>query len=680
MKRHFRSVVLSLALGTASYIYADNSFNVIDFPGAASTQSWGINSRGDIVGFYVASDNTSHGFLENGGNFTKINYPGSVVTLVNGVSSRGDLVGEYGMTATGPHRGFLLGADGVFTPVDYRGATASSAIGISARGDIVGVYSFADNVSHGFLLSNGKLTKIDYPGASGTAVNGISPTGDIVGGYSIGGVSHGFVLSNGAYQSFDYPNAAFTTATGENAAGEVVGRYRDAAGVNHGFVMKEGQFTSVDFPSATFTGLTAIDAAGNITGRATVGGVTHGFLMASGQKPGRYRVRDLGVLGAAPAQPFFITNSGLVSGAAGMPDGSLHAVLWARGTTADLGTPGLNSMSFAVTDSGMAVGQTEVALSDPNGEDFCGFAAVGLPVTGARCLPFTSQYGAMTLLRTLGGANGAANMVNSRGQVAGVAETTTLDPSCPAPQKFQFKAVLWENGNVAELPAVGGDLISDAFAINENGQVAGASGSCATFNPNVLTNLQPLHAVLWETGKVTDLGNLGGTGHGFGNLALNLNNRGQVVGTSDLAGDQKSHAFAWSKVTGMEDLGVLEGDVNSVAVAVADDGTMVGFSFDEEFNPRAWVRRQGVMTDLNSLIPANSPLYLLVACSINARGEITGLAVDPNSGDLHGYVVSPVDDLASLESRPRVKLSGAAREKLGRMKLGGFGLRKEIRK
>jgi len=34
------------------------------------------------------------------------------------------------------------------------------------------------------------------------------------------------------------------------------------------------------------------------------------------------------------------------------------------------------------------------------------------------------------------------------------------------------------------------------------------------------------------------------------------------------------------------------------------------------------------MIDINTLIPANSPLFLLQACSINSRGELTGLAIE----------------------------------------------------
>ena len=46
------------------------------------------------------------------------------------------------------------------------------------------------------------------------------------------------------------------------------------------------------------------------------------------------------------------------------------------------------------------------------------------------------------------------------------------------------------------------------------------------------------------------------------------------------------------------------------------------------------------MTDLNALIPAGSPLFLMEACSINSRGEIVGLA-QTTTGELHGYLLIP---------------------------------------
>src|ERR1700694_1608630 len=73
----------------------------------------------------------------------------------------------------------------------------------------------------------------------------------------------------------------------------------------------------------------------------------------------RYTITDLGPVGPTPGQPYFITNNGLVSGAAATPNGTMHAVLWHRGLKIDIGTTGLggpNSVAFGVNERGQAVG------------------------------------------------------------------------------------------------------------------------------------------------------------------------------------------------------------------------------------------------------------------------------------------------------------------------------------
>jgi probable HAF family extracellular repeat protein len=358
-------------------------------------------------------------------------------------------------------------------------------------------------------------------------------------------------------------------------------------------------------------------------------------------QPPRYTITDLGAVGGAPGQPFFLTNSGLVSGATNAPDGTEHAVIWYQGLKASIGTPGLggpNSVAFANNERSQVVGEAETSIKDPNGEDFCGFKAMGLPSSGNRCLPFLWQNGVMTALPTLGGNNGFANMINNRGEVAGSAENTAPDSTCAAPQIFQFKPAVWDQGAIKELSTYAGDPDGIAYAINDNGQVVGGSGDCAPFSPISLVNLFPFHALLWQTGTMTDLGSLGGTGHGNGIVAVDLNNKGQVVGNSDLPGDTNFHAFLWTETTGMQDLGTLPWDVNSAAISINDAGEMVGLSLDAKFNPRAFFWQNGVMTDLNALIPGGSPLFLLTGCSINSRGEIIGIAVEKSTGDVHGYL------------------------------------------
>jgi len=358
-----------------------------------------------------------------------------------------------------------------------------------------------------------------------------------------------------------------------------------------------------------------------------------------------YKVIDLGPVGLN-GQPFAVTDYGLV--ASGVQNGNtIKATLWYKGKTWDIGTPGLkgqNSQAEGVNKWGEVVGEAQTTTPDPNNEDFCGFAALGLESSGTTCAPFLWQNGIMRALPTVeGGHNGWALKVNIRGEVAGTAENGTPDSTCPSgsPQKLRFKPTVWRNGYAQELPTYSGDPDGSATAINDLGHVTGASGECAAFNVIFQSYLQPLHALLWKDGKASDLGTLGGDGHGTGIEALDLNNHGHVVGFSDLQGDANFHGFLWTPETGMQDLGTVPGDANSLAIGINDAGQVVGVSVNSDFTQfRAFVRRDGKLVDLNTLIPANSPLYLGTACKITAAGAIIGIAID-QSGNFHGYMAVP---------------------------------------
>jgi probable HAF family extracellular repeat protein len=401
---------------------------------------------------------------------------------------------------------------------------------------------------------------------------------------------------------------------------------------------------------------------------------------SQGQKsgPARYTITDLGTLeGGTFSQPFSINRYGLVSGSSNLADGNQHATLWLEKLKADIGAPGLggpNSIAFGDNEAFQSAGEAETSTPDPNGEDFCGFG------THLTCLPFLWQDGEMIQLPTLGGNNGVAMAISDRGEVAGFAENATPDPGCPVPQVLNFEPAVWEKGAIHKLPTFGGDPDGVAQEINDNGQVVGGSGTCATFNTNFLYNLVPVHALLWEKGKATDLGNLGGkTGQAGGNIAYGINRQGQVVGNSDLSGDTSFHAFLWTRKTGMQDLGTVSGDVASVSISINDAGSVVGASLDAKFNPRAFLWEKGVMTDLNTRIAGHSSLYLMTGCSINSRGEITGLGMT-STGQIHTYLATPTHGDATSESTSQVVtgrriLSDDARKLLQQqLRFGRFGV------
>jgi probable HAF family extracellular repeat protein len=354
-----------------------------------------------------------------------------------------------------------------------------------------------------------------------------------------------------------------------------------------------------------------------------------------------YSVQDLGVAGGAPGAPYFMTSNGLIAGAAGTANHQSHAAVWFMGFTLDLSTTGLggvNSFADSVNNKGQVVGGAET--TDANSEDFCGFNANGLAPSSTACLPFVFQNGVMTRLPTLGGPNGIANWINNRSEAVGWAETINKDPN-PACGVLQFQPVLWGKTSTTTLQTFPGDPDGIATSINDNGQVVGATGTCTPFNANLGVYLAPKHAMLWEGGTAINLGNLGGDGLGGGNHACAINNNGQVVGHSDLTGDTTFHTFLWTWETGMKDLGTLPGDFASTAVSLNDPGVIVGTSLDSNFNPRAFVWAGGSMMDLNGALTSNpQKIYLLLASSINASGEIVGLGVT-SDGNLHGFLATP---------------------------------------
>lgn len=348
----------------------------------------------------------------------------------------------------------------------------------------------------------------------------------------------------------------------------------------------------------------------------------------------RYTVTDLGTFGGTIGGAQGINEKGWVAGFAFLTGNTAqHVFLWQKGLKTDLGTlGGPNSTTFGpglARNGSQVVGAAETSTADPLGEDFCHFG------THLVCLPFGWQNGLMTPLPTLGGNNGTAYAINNLGQVAGVAENTTLDSTCPSPE-YQSEPVIWENGAIQELPTVSGDPDGLAVRINDNGQAVGGSGDCYA------GNTFSLHALLWQNGTVTDLGNLGGTLYSIGN---GINDKGQVTGASDLPGDtnffagpiSNAHPFVWQSGA-ITDLGTLPGDAVDFGYAINNNGQVVGVG------SRAFLWQDGVMTDLNTLVPGPpfSPLYLLQAYDINDLGEIVGLGV-AITGEQHAFLAIPCD-------------------------------------
>lgn len=291
-----------------------------------------------------------------------------------------------------------------------------------------------------------------------------------------------------------------------------------------------------------------------------------------------------------------------------------HAQKWSDGIVTDLGTlPGVNNNSGAVWISAngrFIAGSSENGLIDP---------LLGWPE--GRAVLWTEEGRIIDLGTIEGGNQSFGTGVNNRGQVIGVSTNTTTDPfsmfcfgfGCAATQTRSF---LWQDGVMQDLGTLGGP---DAFAdqINERGQITGSSYTNST--PNSTTGIPTTDPFLWDKGTMVDIGTVGGTS----GVPLWLNNRGQVIGISNVAGDQTAHPFFWDRGV-LTDIGTFGGSYGE-ALRMNDSGQVIGKAdFPGNFIHHAFVWKNGVMTDVG-VVPGD---LCTNGRAINAAGQAVGTSTN----------------------------------------------------
>jgi probable HAF family extracellular repeat protein len=258
---------------------------------------------------------------------------------------------------------------------------------------------------------------------------------------------------------------------------------------------------------------------------------------------------------ALPPLPgdIYTTPRGINSQGQAVGDSANHsgytAVVWTNGVPLDLGTlpGGAYSWAYGINASGEVVGTSTTAHTD--GKAFLWTQATGMQSLG--------------ILQ--GGTDSVASAINRFGQVVGTSSTNG------GKNRYAF---LWSKTtgmkSLGALP--GGSSLtggSAGSAMNDLGQVAGGS-DCGSLCH---------HAVLWSKTKasILDLGLLAGESYSD---AYGINNAGQVVGKAYSPGLNDERPFVWSPSTGMLDLNNLipanSGWVLQFAFAINDKGQIVG--------------------------------------------------------------------------------------------------------
>ncbi|MEJ2542214.1 MAG: hypothetical protein P8188_20000 [Gemmatimonadota bacterium] len=252
----------------------------VDLPGALSPRAFGVNARGDVVGWYGLSSTEGtlyKGFLWSDGEFHPIQFPGALHSPARGINEQGDIVGSW--SGPGPPKGFLL-HQGEYTSIEVPGAAASYATDINSNGVIVGTWNDDGGAGHGFLLEDGVINSfdVDVEGATTTFAYGINTQGDVAGYYQHPDLGYGpyIRLADGTFLTdFDppEPDARFFFLD-ISATGAIVGAYEwwdpDWGGGHVRYTSfvrdRHGTYTKLETSAARSMEAYAINSAGMVVG------------------------------------------------------------------------------------------------------------------------------------------------------------------------------------------------------------------------------------------------------------------------------------------------------------------------------------------------------------------------------------------------------------------------------
>lgn len=230
-----------------------------------------------------------------------------------------------------------------------------------------------------------------------------------------------------------------------------------------------------------------------------------------------------------------------------------------------------------------------------------------------------------------GGYDTWALSVNSRGEIVGLAYNTIPDSNSLFGYGYQSRAFYWNNGVVQDLGTLGTGNDAAAGVINERGQVIGLAftssnpdefctigGTTSGWNPFVIYTTG---SFFWD--KKNGMKDLGGLG-GDCTVANDLNDQGQVVGLSSLPGDTQFHPFVWNAATGMTDLFNPYGSSFGWAFAENAHGNIVGQICDAVTCYAVLWRKRGGHWEKTNL---STSTQSAIAVSINASEQAVGLTL-----------------------------------------------------
>ena len=319
-----------------------------------------------------------------------------------------------------------------------------------------------------------------------------------------------------------------------------------------------------------------------------------------------YTITDLGT----NLDPKAINNAGQVVGTLTDVNGYKQAFLYTNGTVKALGMFGFESWGLGINDAGTVVGK------------FASFSGVSHA--------FVSQNGQFTDLFGATGMN-AATGINNAGEIIG---TITLSPR---PYIRYVHTILYNNGGIIDISNIAEslglvDISSDSIpnGLNNAGQAIIFQSLCASYECDL--------SALFSGGTVI--------GYPGGFDAYDINDHGEVIGTSELFLHVDCYLYGSGGATTLSDFG----GGYCVPRAINNLGQIVGTASDPDRYLHSFVYNKAPMSDLQELIPANSGWEIQGVYDINDRGQIIGTGTI--SGETHAFILTPDVQLVNIDIKP----------------------------
>lgn len=234
------------------------------------------------------------------------------------------------------------------------------------------------------------------------------------------------------------------------------------------------------------------------------------------------------------------------------------------------------------------------AIADINNQD----EIVGTSISSS--LPATWQNGLVGSLSLYGSdSNGAANAINDEGQIVGASNSLSAN-----------RPVMWANGRVEQIETTSGS--ARLYGINDSGTMVGSARDSAKYD----------NAYVVRNDIATDLGALPGgdasAGSAVNSRALAVNDSEQIVGFSQTSFGV-IHATLWQNST-ITDLGGVSNSEPSEALGINKSGLTVGFAANSSGTDEAVTWQNGTMTVLPVLQSGGHS----IAYAVNDAGIVAG--------------------------------------------------------